>query len=86
MGRYAISGALHRRVDLNGCSNGQAVAHSRQRLHVEKANMAYTARPFFFNERSTRLNTSDREIVSAPAKLNSVRREGLFSPLSRSPM
>jgi hypothetical protein len=38
--------------------------------------MAYTVRPFFFNERSTRLNTSDGEIVSAPARLNSVRSEG----------
>jgi hypothetical protein len=30
--------------------------------------MAYTVRPFLFNERSTRLNISDGEIVSAPAR------------------
>jgi hypothetical protein len=30
--------------------------------------MAYTGRPFFFSERSTRLNISDGEIVSTPAR------------------
>jgi hypothetical protein len=47
---------------------------------------AYTVLPIFFNERSTRLIISDGGTVSAPPRLKSVRREGLFSPLSRSPM
>jgi hypothetical protein len=51
-----------------------------------KANISYTVRPFLFSERSTLLNISDGEIVSAPARLNSVRNEGLFSPLSNIPM
>ena len=53
---------------------------------LRRSDMAYTFLPFLFNERSTRFSISDGEIDSAPARLKSVRKDGLFSPLSRIPM
>jgi len=58
----------------------------RKLLHLEKVEHVYTFLPVFFNDRSTRFNISDGEIESAPARLKSVRNEGLFSPLSNNPM